>query len=144
MDRKENDRVSRLPRRDLVRAVAGLSALGAVAASNEPKRVVWNGRIKQSVALWCFSATEWKWDIEKVCSVAKALGCQSVELVFLLLPVSERGVIGFLVALSTPPVEVVELALVLLLPSPATSPSTCLPCEFASSRHSNAPILHAR
>jgi hydroxypyruvate isomerase len=43
--------------------------------------VVKNGRIKQSLAYWCLNATDWKWDIERICAAASALGCPSVELV---------------------------------------------------------------
>ncbi len=39
-----------------------------------------HGRIKQSLAFWCLNATEWKWDLDRVCVTAKSLGCQ-VELV---------------------------------------------------------------
>jgi hydroxypyruvate isomerase len=42
--------------------------------------MVKNGRIKQSLAFWCLNATEWKWDIHRVCRSAKELGCRSVEL----------------------------------------------------------------
>jgi hydroxypyruvate isomerase len=45
------------------------------------ERVVRNGRIRQSLALWCLDATEWGWDLERVCRLARDLGCQSVELV---------------------------------------------------------------
>jgi len=44
-------------------------------------RVVRNGRIRQSLVLWCLDATEWGWDLERVCSLARELGCPSVELV---------------------------------------------------------------
>lgn len=40
-----------------------------------------NGRIKQSIAFWCFNLTGDRWDIEKTVSVAKQLGVPSVELV---------------------------------------------------------------
>jgi hydroxypyruvate isomerase len=40
-----------------------------------------SGRIKQSLAYWCLNATDWKWDIERICGAATRLGCQSVELV---------------------------------------------------------------
>lgn len=40
-----------------------------------------NGRIKQSVAFWCFNAAGEKWDIEKTCQITSKLGCKSVELV---------------------------------------------------------------
>jgi hydroxypyruvate isomerase len=43
--------------------------------------VVKNGRIKQSLAYWCLNATDWKWDIERICDAASELGCPSVELV---------------------------------------------------------------
>jgi hydroxypyruvate isomerase len=39
-----------------------------------------NGRIKQSLAYWCLNATEWQWDIERVCAAASRLCC-AVELV---------------------------------------------------------------
>jgi len=42
--------------------------------------MVKNGRIKQSLAFWCLNATEWQWDIHRVCRTAKELGCRSVEL----------------------------------------------------------------
>ena len=39
-----------------------------------------NGRIQQSLAYWCLNATEWQWDIGRVCDAALSLGCGSVEL----------------------------------------------------------------
>jgi sugar phosphate isomerase/epimerase len=42
--------------------------------------VVTNGRIKQSLAYWCLNATEWNWNIDRICETAVHLGCQSVEL----------------------------------------------------------------
>ena len=44
-------------------------------------RGVRKGRIRQSLALWCLDATEWGWDLERVCRLARDLGCRSVELV---------------------------------------------------------------
>ena len=38
------------------------------------------GRIKQSLAYWCLSATHCQWDIHRVCRTAKELGCAAVEL----------------------------------------------------------------
>lgn len=38
------------------------------------------GRIKQSLAYWCLSATHCKWDIRRVCETARKLGCAGVEL----------------------------------------------------------------
>lgn len=45
------------------------------------KRVVRNGRIRQSLVFWCLNGTDWKWDMERICSAARDLGCESVELV---------------------------------------------------------------
>ncbi len=39
------------------------------------------GRIKQSVAFWCFNSAGEKWDLDRTCRVARELGCPSVELV---------------------------------------------------------------
>ena len=36
--------------------------------------------IKQSLAYWCLNGTSWAWDIDRICSLAKSLGCESVEL----------------------------------------------------------------
>ena len=49
--------------------------------ANTVPRAVKNGRIRQSLAFWCLNGTECKWDIERICNTAKALGCESVELV---------------------------------------------------------------
>jgi sugar phosphate isomerase/epimerase len=42
---------------------------------------IFNGRIKQSIAFWCFNLMGDRWDIEQTCTVANELGCKSVELV---------------------------------------------------------------
>jgi hydroxypyruvate isomerase len=42
--------------------------------------VVTRGRIKQSLAYWCLNATQWQWDIDRICETAVRLGCPSVEL----------------------------------------------------------------
>ncbi len=39
-----------------------------------------NGRIKQSLAYWCLNATDWNWDVDRICRLACTLGCRSVEL----------------------------------------------------------------
>lgn len=72
-------------RRRLMQQGAGVAALGASAmlggcGSAEPEPVVRNGRIKHSVALWCYTATEWEWDLDQTCRIARSLGCGSVEL----------------------------------------------------------------
>ena len=38
------------------------------------------GNIKHSVVFWCFNVAGDMWDIDKTCSIAKSLGCQSVEI----------------------------------------------------------------
>jgi hydroxypyruvate isomerase len=63
------------------RAVLCAAALAAAAEGAPVKRVVKNGRIRQSLVFWCLNGTEWKWDIERICTTAKDLGCESVELV---------------------------------------------------------------
>ena len=40
-----------------------------------------NGRLKQSMAYWCFNVAGKKWDIQQQAKVARQLGCVSVELV---------------------------------------------------------------
>ncbi len=40
-----------------------------------------NGRIHLSLAYWCLNATEWQWDIDRICETALRLGCAGVELV---------------------------------------------------------------
>jgi hydroxypyruvate isomerase len=42
--------------------------------------VVTKGRIKHSLAYWCLNATEWNWNIDRICETAVHLGCPSVEL----------------------------------------------------------------
>lgn len=37
-------------------------------------------KFRQSVGYWCLADTEWGWDAEKICSTAKNLGIESVEL----------------------------------------------------------------
>src|ERR1043166_6859385 len=62
------------------RVVLG-AGLAAASQAATVKRAVKNGRIRQSLTYWCLNGTEWKWDIERVCTTAKELGCASVELV---------------------------------------------------------------
>jgi sugar phosphate isomerase/epimerase len=70
-----------LNRRDIIRTVAaagtgGLALPAAAAAPAGPR----NGRINQSIVYWCFNVAGDKWDIGRICEVAKDLGCKSVEL----------------------------------------------------------------
>jgi len=42
---------------------------------------MWLMGIRQSIAYWCLNATEWQWDIHRICDAAQQLGYCSVELV---------------------------------------------------------------
>jgi hydroxypyruvate isomerase len=64
-----------------LRATGGATALAAFQASaggQETSGGAVKGRIKQSVAFWCFKQAGW--DLDKTCQVARELGCRSVEL----------------------------------------------------------------
>lgn len=37
--------------------------------------------MKQSLAYWCLNSPPWNWDLDRICSAAVELGCESVELV---------------------------------------------------------------
>ncbi|MHC4400440.1 MAG: hydroxypyruvate isomerase family protein [Planctomycetota bacterium] len=88
MTRKSRATHRGVTRRDLFKqaatvAVAGAAAAGArgYAFGGEPKRVATKGRIKHSVAFWCFNVAGDQWSLEQLCRIAAALGCKSVELV---------------------------------------------------------------
>jgi len=49
-------------------------------AAEGPAPAATKGRIKQSIVPWCWQDCGDKWSFEKVCQVAKELGCVSVEL----------------------------------------------------------------
>lgn len=70
-------------RRRLLQGMLGTGALaglaGAADASQAPERR--NGRIRHSVAFWCFNAAGDRWDLDRTCRIAKDLGAVSVELV---------------------------------------------------------------
>lgn len=44
-------------------------------------KVVKNGRIKQSVVAWCFTAAGENWSLDKLCQITKDMGVPSVELI---------------------------------------------------------------
>ena len=70
-------------RRNAIRTVAAAAVTAGLAPGVAPAfaadPAVSKGRIKQSIVYWCFNARGEKWGIEKVCDVAKSLGCVSVE-----------------------------------------------------------------
>jgi len=65
-------------RRTVLAAAAALGAapLATVAGTAADRK----GRIKQSIVYWCFNIAGEKWDIERICQVAKDLGVSSIEL----------------------------------------------------------------
>ena len=75
-------KVSNISRRTMLGIAAGAGAAAALAscASVEERRrsAAASGRINQSIAQWCFAQY---WNLDKMCQVAKALHCKSVELV---------------------------------------------------------------
>jgi sugar phosphate isomerase/epimerase len=75
-----------LSRRRLLRDVAAVGTVSALAALSsetlaDEKKPGLKGRIKQSIAFWCFNAFGEKWDVEKTCLVARELGCPSIEII---------------------------------------------------------------
>jgi hydroxypyruvate isomerase len=67
------------PTRRAVLQAAALAALPEAVAADA--KAVMKGNIKQSIVWWCFNTAGEKWDVEKTCQVARALGCLSVEVV---------------------------------------------------------------
>ena len=61
-----------------IQGAAGAAVIGAVPQAGGDEPAVRNGRLKQSIAQWCFQK---HWNIEQMCQVAKQLGCPSIELV---------------------------------------------------------------
>jgi len=57
-------------------AVVGLASCESIEHRRGPAAT--HGRINQSIAQWCFAQY---WNLDKMCQVAKALGCKSIELV---------------------------------------------------------------
>lgn len=61
--------------------VGSMGVVTASTAGARPTQVVRKGRIHQSIASWCFCDAGQKWSLDRLCGVAKDLGCLSVELV---------------------------------------------------------------
>ena len=61
-------------------AAAGVTGGGATlhAQAADDAKKVRDGRLRQSIIHWCFKDY---WDVEKMCRVAKELGCHSIELI---------------------------------------------------------------
>lgn len=62
-----------------IAAATGAACLTTAAAAAEGKAAV-KGHIKQSICSWCFMSMGDKWSLDKLCEVARSLGCVSVEL----------------------------------------------------------------
>jgi len=71
-----------LSRRRMIQGAALAAAAPAVLAPQPAAAapVAKNGRIRQSLAFWCYHVAGDKWDIETMCRVAGELGCRSIEL----------------------------------------------------------------
>jgi len=82
-----NSESCKITRRQMLQRGLGLAAAGALGAKTrdasaaDASRAVTKGRIKQSIVHWCYETAGGKWDIEKMCQIAKQLGVTSVELV---------------------------------------------------------------
>ena len=62
---------------DIVHTDQSRDRQGAVSSVLRSNRVITNGRIKQSLAYWCLNATEWQWNIDRICETAVRLGCRA-------------------------------------------------------------------
>ncbi len=73
---------SRISRRNMLRMAASTGAAVVGLASCESiehrRSAATHGHINQSIAQWCFAEY---WNLDKMCQIAKALGCKSIELV---------------------------------------------------------------
>src|SRR5687767_3934194 len=73
-----------ISRRELIQGAAGVAAGAiAMAAADQPCGAAdveyqTRGNIRHSIVQWCFKD---HYDLDKLCQVAKQLGCRSVELV---------------------------------------------------------------
>lgn len=45
------------------------------------QKSVVKGRIKQSIVFWCFNIAGENWDLDRMCQVARELGCDALEIV---------------------------------------------------------------
>jgi hydroxypyruvate isomerase len=82
-ERDHNPDGMRLNRRHVLRGVvaAGAAAILTRLTPHPVNAANAAGRLKQSIAFWCFNTAGEMWDAERTCRVAKDLGCPSVELI---------------------------------------------------------------
>jgi sugar phosphate isomerase/epimerase len=64
----------------LAASAACVASPTIASAADAPARAT-KGRIKQSLVSWCYMSAGDKWSIDRLCEVAKELGCPSIELV---------------------------------------------------------------
>lgn len=64
----------------MTRREAMTAAAGTVLAATADAKLA-AGRLKQSFCSWCFASRGPKWSLEKMCEVATAIGCPSIEIV---------------------------------------------------------------
>jgi hydroxypyruvate isomerase len=90
-NRKTDDN-SNITRRSMLQGAAGLAAVGVAAmatqtfskgkAKDKPEiQGVKKGRIKQSIATWCFMDAGEKWKLDKLCQVVKQLNVPGLDVV---------------------------------------------------------------
>jgi hydroxypyruvate isomerase len=67
----------------MLRSLAAAGTLGTLSgvAAGQAGKVVTHGKIKQSIAFWCFNAMGERWELPRLCEIAKELGVPSIELV---------------------------------------------------------------
>lgn len=78
--------MSQLSRRHWLHGALATTAACAAApmmaqAADAPATRATKGRIKQSLVSWCYMSAGDKWSADRLCEVAKELGCKSVELI---------------------------------------------------------------
>jgi hydroxypyruvate isomerase len=83
MNQPKQSKRDRISRRNMLKMTVGTGAAAVTLSSctsfeGRRKPAATKGRINQSIAHWCFAP---HWDLEKMCQVAKTLGCKSIELV---------------------------------------------------------------
>jgi hydroxypyruvate isomerase len=82
LNQPNQNHLDHISRRNILKTAVGASAavvgLSSCASFEGRKPAATKGRINQSFAYWCYAE---HWDIEKMCQVAKELGCKSIELV---------------------------------------------------------------
>jgi hydroxypyruvate isomerase len=82
--RSSTDRLPYFSRRQLLQSaaasgIAGIAAHRPAVGQETPRPA--RGRIRQSIVHWCFAGRGERWDVTRICQVARELGYESVELI---------------------------------------------------------------